>query len=143
MGYDFDEPPVLFCDNTGAIALSKHRTAWLQILEARCPPRSQMSRVRCKFVAAELISVAYVPTSENGADIFTKHLNKHTFTRLASTVLGQPCDTVAKVVPRYDTHESSFPPAKSNAETERQFKDIARMQRAPCSPLVQVEPNVR
>ena len=127
MGYIFDEPPVLYCDNTGAIALSKHRTS--------CKYSKHVTRrdLKCReYVAAELISVAYVPTAENGADIFTKHLNKVTFNQLASTVLGQSCDVYCQlkkaatnVTPVSHMHTdaaSSFPPSTSNAEAERRFK---------------------
>ena len=83
MGYIFDVPPVLYVDNTGAIALSKHRTS--------CKYSRHVTRRDLKvreYVAASLITVEYVPTAENLADIFTKHLNRETFTRLASRVLG-------------------------------------------------------
>ena len=84
MGYNFDDsPPVIRMDNTGALALAKHRTS--------CKYSRHVTRRDLKvreFVAADLVTPEYVPTSENLADIFTKHIKAEAFHRLASSVLG-------------------------------------------------------
>ena len=45
-----------------------------------------------EFVAQNRIKVTYVPTTENQADLMTKHLRSDVFWRHAYTVLGKRVD---------------------------------------------------
>ena len=83
MGHKFDKPTDLMVDNSGAVALSKHRTS--------CNHSRHVSRRDLKvreYVAHGDINVKYVPTSENHADIFTKYLRAENYWYHAHNIMG-------------------------------------------------------
>ena len=68
MGIVLDKPPVLYIDNSGALALAKDRRS--------CHKSKHIDRRYLKvreFVEDGEIRVAAVPTDENPADLFTKN----------------------------------------------------------------------
>jgi hypothetical protein len=71
---EYDEPILIFCDNTSAISISKNPVM-----------HSKMKHILIKFhflweqVTEKNIKVEYVGTKEQIADIFTKPLLRETF----------------------------------------------------------------
>ena len=81
----FDKPVTLNCDNQGAIALSK---------DNKFHARTKHIDIRYHFIREAVenkkISVKYVPTDENPADIFTKPLPKAKFRRFVESLGLKP-----------------------------------------------------
>jgi hypothetical protein len=85
---EMDRPITLHSDNQGAIALSK---------DNKFHARTKHIDVRYRFIREAVengkLSVVYIPTDENPADIFTKALAKVKFGRfveLLGLVVGNP-----------------------------------------------------
>ena len=84
MGIVQEKPPVLYIDNSGALALAKDRRS--------CHKSKHIDRRYLKvreFVEDGEIRVAAVPTDENPADLFTKDLARPKFEKFLRMVTGQ------------------------------------------------------
>jgi hypothetical protein len=83
LGFDQDGPTTLYCDNQGAIAMSENPIAH---------KRTKHIDIRWHFIRETVerkeIKLAYIPTTEQAADLLTKPLPKGTIERLRPKVLG-------------------------------------------------------
>ena len=70
----FEEPTVIYCDNTSAISLSKNLVQHSK--EKHIPIKYHYLRDRSK---KKTIKFEYIPTQEQIGDIFTKPLNRDIF----------------------------------------------------------------
>ena len=70
----FEEPTVIYCDNTSAINLSKNHVQHSR--EKHIPIKYHYLRDRAE---KKTIKLEYIPTQENIVDIFTKPLNRDVF----------------------------------------------------------------
>ena len=83
MGIVQKKPPVLYADNTGAIALAKDRRS--------CHKSKHIDRRYLKvreFVEDGKIIVEHVSTDENPADLFTKCVPLAKFVKFCKMVMG-------------------------------------------------------
>ena len=83
MGYDMSEPTVLWVDNMGAVEITKRRES---LARSRHIERRYLKMQ--EWVAEGKIQVKYINTDENRADMFTKPLDRATFEKHASGIMG-------------------------------------------------------
>jgi len=83
MGYDMSEPTVLWVDNMGAVEITKRRES---LARSRHIERRYLKMQ--EWVAEGKIKVKYINTDENRADMFTKPLDRATFEKHASGIMG-------------------------------------------------------
>ena len=77
----FEEPTIIYCDNTSAISLSKN---FVQHSKAKhFPIKYHYLRNQAEN---RTIKLEYIPTQEHIADIFTKPLNRDVFEYLRQTL---------------------------------------------------------
>ena len=84
MGIVQERPPVLYIDNSGALALAKDRRS--------CHKSKHIDRRYLKvreFVENGKLRVAAVPADENPADLFTKDLARPKFEKFLKMATGQ------------------------------------------------------
>ena len=85
MGYRQDKPTILYCDNSGAVELSRD----LKSCQRSRHIERRYLKVR-ELVAAGEVVVEHISTKDNPADLFTKStLDVSTFSRHAKTVKNE------------------------------------------------------
>ena len=80
LGFKQEGPTVIYDDNQGAIAMTKN-----PVMHRRTNIRHHFVR---EAVARRDVTLVYVPTSEQAADLLTKALTRATVQRLRPILLG-------------------------------------------------------
>ena len=89
IGITFDEPVIIYCDNTSIVSMSKN-----PVLHSKTTHIAIKYHILRKKVAEKKIKLEYINTKERIVDIFTKALLKDTFEYLRGMLGVMPLPTL-------------------------------------------------